>query len=223
MKAASSRYINRMMSALLVCALVFSLSGCMVINTVSTIDEKDWLSPSPERAVVVFGIGNEGKPSSYLNIILKKYILGKRELTTSCFFTHYDLIQAGLYPSATGDKKYFVFDVLPGYYVYNKDEIIFKVDAGKINYLGDFIRTDKKEACPEWGCEDGVGTYTICMQDDYPLGSDCKKQRYVMELRQDINAATAAVKKFRSLKPVLIPAEQVKIEGQSAPIPFCTM
>lgn len=189
----------------------------MVINNVSAINSDDWLSPDPERAVVVLALGwDAGHSATAFSVNIAKYKLGKNhKFTNDCFFSHYDLLTAHSAPKP--DKQYFAFSLIPGYYVYSgsnyrgaflrgplklEDEVVFKAEAGKTIYLGDFIQTDK------------TSDIENCSWCDH---------RYELDFRQDLDSALNAVKKFRPLKKDVVPAEQLKIEGQRVPIPFCTL
>lgn len=197
------------------CALVFSLSGCVVVNNVSRVNPNDAPAYS-DRAIVVLGLGWDANHSATASrVSLYKYAPGKNhKFENDCFFSTYDLIQPWSAPKS--EVQYFVFSVTPGYYAYRaknfigrytspneKEEgkIVFKVDGGKVSYLGDFIQTDSESVRDCLNCE----------------------PHYTVEYRQNLEAAKIAVRNFKSIKTDLIFAEHVEIEGQAIPPPMCSL
>lgn len=205
----------KLLQAVLLCVITFSLSSCMVINNVSEISPND-ASPYSDRAIVVMGLGwDAGHSASAISVSLYKFALGtNHKFKNDCFFSTYDLIRPWSPPKP--EKQHFVFSVTPGYYVYegsdfngpvvqfprtSGEKTVFKVAAGEVNYLGDFVQSDKEVSkdCPN--CE----------------------PRYAIELRQELQAANNAIKNYKSIKKDAIVAEQVVLEGQRVPVPMCSM
>ena len=171
-------------------ALAATLAGCTVSSTVPLAAGG---KPGADRAVIVYGVGVEGKwPYPRYAVQLAEYSLEQQNITGNCF--RFNRVDAPVSSTSSG-IHYFAFDVAPGSYVYspmngaqfNGDTVAFRVPAGRAVYLGDFI----------YG-KDGHATRT-----------------------GDLDAERAAIRQALPALPVdLVPAQAVPV---AAPKPFlCT-
>ncbi|HEX8614589.1 MAG TPA: hypothetical protein VF800_25195 [Telluria sp.] len=119
------------------------LSGCLM-NSTRPLPTGG--TPNFWRAVVVYGIGVEGKRDARrLDADLQEYSLTNQAITGGCFF--YNRTEASI-PSVPGPVQYVAFDVPAGSYTYNSlygeprgMATAFIAPAGRTVYLGDFIYT----------------------------------------------------------------------------------
>ena len=123
-------------------ALAATLAGCTVSSTVPLAAGG---KPGADRAVIVYGVGVEGKwPYPRYAVQLAEYSLEQQNITGNCF--RFNRVDAPVSSTSSG-IHYFAFDVAPGSYVYspmngaqfNGDTVAFRAPAGRAVYLGDFI------------------------------------------------------------------------------------
>ncbi len=132
--------------------MVILFSGCLLLNDVNSISTANLPRPTPKvgRAIVLYGIGVEGKwDFPRFAIGLDEYSLDQQSLTGNCW--RFNRMQESV-TAIVGTRQYFLFDVEPGHYVYSgfngvrlrdsKKESAFEVPAGRIVYLGDFVYSD---------------------------------------------------------------------------------
>jgi hypothetical protein len=135
--------------------VTFLLPGCLLLNDVSPYNAHD-LKVNPDRSLVIIGLSVESIESSYnfpkVGIGFDEYDATNQKITGNCW--RYNNIDASV--STTPDKiRYFIFDVPNGTYSYSgfnsvrlqtqdSKTLAFLAPAGKVVYLGDFIRTNKK-------------------------------------------------------------------------------
>lgn len=137
----SSRYL---LAPLAACVL---LSGCLM-NSTRPLPTGG--TPSPWRAVVVYGMGIEGDwDYPKLAVHLEEYSLTAQAATGNCMF--FNQLQASI-PAAPAPVRYVAFDVPAGNYVYspfnsaalNLATPAFTAPPGRLVYIGDFIYTREK-------------------------------------------------------------------------------
>jgi hypothetical protein len=121
---------------------LFFINGC-TINSAKRLPVGDLASE--ERAVVVYGVKVEGfwnYPG--FNVQLAEYDVKAQRITGNCF--RFNRTEA-VVPVASGEVKYFAFDVPPGHYVYSPfngarlagEVFSFEATAGQSVYVGEFI------------------------------------------------------------------------------------
>jgi hypothetical protein len=102
-------------------------------------------APAAGRAVIVYGVGVEGRwPYPNYAVQLTEYSLERQAITGNCL--RFNRVDATVPATMTG-IRYFAFDVAPGSYVYSPMNgaqfggapVAFRVPAGRAVYLGDFI------------------------------------------------------------------------------------
>lgn len=165
------------------------LSGCVGLNNVSEIQPGETWAPSPDQAVLFFGVGLEVEwPHKGFGLQLDEYDAEAGINRGNCLI--YNRAYAILKPPTPGTVKYFAYSVEPGYYApgglafyplektYQKQA--FRADAGVITYIGDFIYRGNREP---------------------------------MLLRRDLRAARAALRDFPALKGDPVVAETIPIKG----------
>lgn len=187
--------------------LCLQLSSCVVINSVDAVKPRDNFALTDDRTVIFFSVkveGNtQGQPVS--NTTLKRFFPGKEKLKARCFFYSYSTTVASVHEQDFGQRKYFAFKVLPGYYVLGLNEtaqVVFKVESKKINYLGDFTKT------------------IITPQTDHYF---ILRGNETIAVTKDLPSAEQAAKDFRSLNWSVVQAEEENLEGNAEPMPFCTL
>ena len=145
----NSRSIVHFLGAL---SSVVVFAGCLLLNDVNPVTIKSSHEPMPraDRAIVVYGIGVEGK-SHYpgIGIGLDEYSIERQSITGDCW--RFNRMQASV-AAIAGTRQYFAFDVQPGHYVYSgfngvrlrdrEETLAFEVPAGRLVYLGDFVYGD---------------------------------------------------------------------------------
>ncbi len=118
-----------------------------MLNDTNNLSAKEVLTPSRNRAIVIYGIGME-KEWSYpqFNVSIDEYSMERRAITGNCW--RFNRLEASV-PQASRTIQYFAFDVEPGYYIYSGFNAVslsghntFSVPADQIVYLGDFIYTN---------------------------------------------------------------------------------
>ncbi len=109
--------------------------------------------PSQNRAIIVLGLGVEGtlRQKQDISVMLHEYNLTKQSDTHICFI-RYNHMWASV-DNKPDEFRYFAFDVNPGYFAtadYLSDSPksyengnAYEISAGKVNYLGDFIYSDR--------------------------------------------------------------------------------
>lgn len=169
-------------------------------NSVRSITPYEQAPPTTNYAVIVLAVKNETRTSHpRIGLSLAKMNAERTNIVVAC--KSYNSAIAFFKSSKTGDKRYFAFKALPGYYTNGHshpppplDGIAFNAEAGKLNYFGDFIIKDNPEFDPRPMPAAGSGEFLI-------------------EQQQDLEAAKLAVSKYASLKewPITL-ATQEKIQ-----------
>jgi hypothetical protein len=139
------------MKVFVIIFISFLLLGCTP-NDVKTITNFEL--PSPNRAIIVFGLGVEDtlrQEQNNLGLLLHEYDMTKQSDTHICFI-RYNHIWANI-DNKPNEFGYFAFDVAPGYfatmdYISNSPKSYengnaYEIPAGRIVYLGDFIYSDR--------------------------------------------------------------------------------
>lgn len=133
----SFRYLLALLAA---CLLV---GGC-VINSTRPLPTGG--TPSPWRAVVVYGMGVEGSwHAQRMGVQLDEYDLAKQTTSGNCTF--YNRTDASI-PAVPGPVRYVAFDVPAGSYTAHSGMSLldptptaYIAPPGQIVYIGDFIYT----------------------------------------------------------------------------------
>ncbi len=132
----------RYVSAFAIVLSVPLLTGCLLLNDVSRVDEPVY-RPSSDRALVIVGVGLEGDwgyPKFPVRFI--EYDMARKTTVGNCW--RWNRLEA----ATSKQIEYFFFDVAPGYYAGSggntvvrgeTSPLVFEVPAGRIVYLGDFI------------------------------------------------------------------------------------
>lgn len=130
-----------LLSPLAACLL---LSGCLM-NSTRPLPTGG--TPSPWRAVVIYGLGMEGSwDAQRMGIQLDEYNLADQVTAGGCWF--YNRTEASI-PSVPAAVRYVAFDVPAGSYTYNSGgmrsmdntPVAFIAPPGKVVYIGDFVYT----------------------------------------------------------------------------------
>ncbi|HUC66706.1 MAG TPA: hypothetical protein VMA53_14810 [Stellaceae bacterium] len=188
-----------------------TLSGCLDLdwamlslfggrNDVRQIEPNDWIDIPRDRAVIVYGVADQGKwPREGIAVTLDEYSMERHQIAFSCFlYNHADAVLA----AGTAEVHYFVFRVPPGYYI---DGIInptpvaepyasmaFEAPAGRIVYIGDFVNVTEA------------------------AGADAEE---TFEFRRNLDAARTALKSYKALHGELTLANGVRVDRGPMPYP----
>lgn len=147
MKTTIARYASsRILQVSAIIVLTVVCSGCLLLNDVSpvSINTFERLTPKSGRALVIYGIGIEGRWSfPDLTVALDEYDARNQSITGNCW--RFNRMEASI-TAIVGTRQYFMFDVQPGHYVYSgfnsaqaRKTWAFEVPVGRAVYLGDFV------------------------------------------------------------------------------------
>jgi hypothetical protein len=188
-----------------------TLSGCLDLdwaalamfggrNDVRQIEPNDRINISRDRAVIVYGVADQGKwPRDGIAVTLDEYSMEHHQIAFSCFvYNHAEAVLA----AGTAEVHYFVFLVPAGYYI---DGIInptpveepyasmaFEAPAGRIVYIGDFVNVTEA------------------------TGAEAKE---TFEFRRNIDAVRTVLKSYKNLKGDVTLASEVRVDRGPMPYP----
>jgi len=131
--------IGRLLGAVSMLALA---AGC-TINATRPLERG--APPSAGRAVIVYGVGVEGKwDYEGFAVQLAEYSLDAGNITGNCF--RFNRTEATVAP-AQGPVRHFAFEVPPGHYVFSPFNgaplagpvLAYAAPSGRTVYIGDFV------------------------------------------------------------------------------------
>lgn len=147
-------------STIIIALNLLLITGCS-FNDVNLLTNFE--PPAQDRAIIIFGLGVESKlrePSQWVSF--HEYSLEKQAATQACFL-HHNHASAEI-ENKPNEFRYFAFDVAPGYYALDVEQTYhtfektplakaakapaYKVPAGKIVYLGDYIYSNRNVIKP---------------------------------------------------------------------------